>query len=455
MNVNSPQDHSSLPADVWETPDMKRVLADHDISAVYRQLRRHGISQRQIAAMTGQSQSEVSEILKGRQVMAYDVLARISSGLGIPRGYMGLAFADATATSAVGPPYDAAAKEDEPVKRRKLLAHGTAVMFGTAVLGDDCEEWLPSATPTPVPSSIGMTDVKQVEAATRAMRSLDYRYGGGACRDAVVAQLSWSQRLLSASSSEVVHKRLFRALGDLQNLAGWTTFDVGLRDSSRSHFAIALEYAKESGDSSLLSNIMYRIGRIYLHERDPNDALKWFQLGQLAAQDSGSELAVSVLCANEAWAYAMMGKTELATKQLIRAREELARADPDDTPDWAKFFNETDMQAMIATAHLELSAFKVQHAAIAIAAFDEALNRYDDKNGRSRAFCLTGLATCHLRQGDLDQGVQIGRKALAQAVGLKSKRVGDRMKPLEIVAGKSNNADSRQLAHQIYQYRSP
>ncbi|MGH3754519.1 MAG: helix-turn-helix domain-containing protein [Pseudonocardiaceae bacterium] len=455
MNVTGPQDHR-LPPKVWEEPEMKQALADHDISSVYRQLRRYGISQRQIAALTGQSQSEVSEILKGRKVMAYDVLARISDGLGIPRGHMGLAYAETSAKSVVGPPDDAVAEaeeEDEPVKRRKLLAHGTALLFGTTVLGDDREDWLPGAIPTPTPSSIGMTDVKQVEAATRAMRSLDYQFGGGACRDAVVAQLSWAQRLLSASATDVVKARLFRALGDLQNLAGWTTFDVGLLDSSRSHFATALEYAKQSGDAGLLSNIMYRIGRVYLHYGDSNDALKWFQLGQIAAQDSGSGLAVSVLCGNEAWAYAKMGKTDLAKKLLIRSRDELASSDPNDIPDWAKFYNQTDMHAMIGTVHTELSAFDLRNAAIAIPALTEAVNRYDDLMGRSSAFSLSMLATTHLLQGDVDHGVQIGRKALTAAIGLKSKRVTDRLEPLELAAGKSNNQDSRQLAHLIHQHR--
>jgi Helix-turn-helix domain len=85
---------------VWEQPDMRRVLAAHDISAVYRALRDLGISQRQIAALTGQSQSEVSEILQGRQVRAYDVLVRIAEGLGIPRELMGLSWwaADGTGT---------------------------------------------------------------------------------------------------------------------------------------------------------------------------------------------------------------------------------------------------------------------------------------------------------------------------------------------------------------------
>jgi transcriptional regulator with XRE-family HTH domain len=455
MNVTGPQDHP-VSRDVWDEPEMKRVLVDRDVSSVYRLLRRVGISQRQIAALTGQSQSEVSEILKGRQVMAYDVLARIADGLGIPRGYMGLAYDEATATSVAGPPDDARAEEDESVKRRKLIAHGSAMLFGTTVLGEERGEWRPSAAQTPAPSHIGMTDVKQVEAATRAMRQLDYRFGGGACRDAVVAQLSWAQRLLSASGHEMVRQRLFRALGDLQNLAGWTTFDVGLFDSSRHHFATALEYARESTDHSLMSNIMYRVGRIYLHIHEPNDALKWFQLGQLAAQNSGSELAVAVLCANEAWAYAMMGNEEQAKKLLGRSRDEFARANLPEAPDWAKFFNHTDMHAMTGTVYTELAGRGDEaHVALAIPALIQALNGYNDTMSRSRAFTLSQLATNHLRQGDVDDGIQAGREALALATDLKSKRVADRLHPLEIAAGqRTGNSDARELSYQIRQYRS-
>ncbi|MPZ66031.1 MAG: helix-turn-helix domain-containing protein [Pseudonocardiaceae bacterium] len=61
-----------------------------DIPAVYRLLTtEHGVAQRRIAALVGQSQSEVSEILSGRQVLSYDVLARIAEGLGAPRGLLG------------------------------------------------------------------------------------------------------------------------------------------------------------------------------------------------------------------------------------------------------------------------------------------------------------------------------------------------------------------------------
>ena len=338
------------------------------------------------------------------------------------------------------------------MKRRKLLTHGAAVTFGATVLAADSAQWL--ASPTPTPSNVGMTDVKQVEAVTRVMRALDYQFGGGACRDAVVAQLSHAQRLRSASSTDEVRARLFRALADMQNLAGWASFDLGLLEASRKHFVLALQYARHSADPALLSNVMYRIGRVFLHHGAPHEALTWFQLGQRHAQRSGSELAVAVLCGNEAWAYAMMGDGEQAQKLLSRSQDELARADLSAAPDWARFYNETDMNAMIGTVHTELSAFDVKHAAIAIPAINQSLAHYDESMSRSRTFMLTALATNYLRQGDVDHGVRIGRDALSLATGLQSTRVTDRLRPLELAARESSNLDSRQLAHLIRQHRS-
>lgn len=76
---------------VWQNPRMRAALALRDLAAVFRILRAHGVSQRKIAAITDQSQSEISEIVGGRRVVAYDVLVRVADGFGIPRGWMGLA----------------------------------------------------------------------------------------------------------------------------------------------------------------------------------------------------------------------------------------------------------------------------------------------------------------------------------------------------------------------------
>jgi predicted XRE-type DNA-binding protein len=81
-----------LPAWLWHEPPMTEALALRDMATVYRLLQENGLSQRSIAARTGQSQSEISEVMSGRRIVSYDVLVRIADGLGVPRGYLGLAY---------------------------------------------------------------------------------------------------------------------------------------------------------------------------------------------------------------------------------------------------------------------------------------------------------------------------------------------------------------------------
>jgi len=58
----------------YQQKDVRRILAERDIGALFRALKATGISYRRIAALVGMSQSEVSEIISGRRVLAYDVL---------------------------------------------------------------------------------------------------------------------------------------------------------------------------------------------------------------------------------------------------------------------------------------------------------------------------------------------------------------------------------------------
>jgi transcriptional regulator with XRE-family HTH domain len=445
---------SSITQEAWEDQEMRSALAGREVSTIYKLLRRKGVSQRQIAAMTGQSQSEVSEILKGRQVMAYDVLLRIADGLGVPRGYMGLAYDEVTAARVAESSESPEAEEPENVKRRKFLAHAAAVAVGAHVLGADSGSWVSNPVLTPAPGRIGMTDVRQVEAATRALRSLDYQYGGGFCRDAVVAQLSWGQQMLNSSGTDVVKQRLHIALADLHNLAGWTSFDVGLIDSARNHFGRALELAKAGESDELVANILYRMGRVYLHKESPDDALKMFQLGQIAAQQSGSELAVAVICANQAWAYAMMGHEEQTMKLIGRTRDEFARSNHGEAADWVKFFNEDDVYSMIGTVHTVLAQkVDARHTKYAIPALTRAIDSYGDEVARNKAFNLSSLATNHLLDGDIDHGAKVGVQAVDLAQHLKSKRVRDRLEPLREEADKRRNfADARDLADLIGRY---
>jgi transcriptional regulator with XRE-family HTH domain len=81
---------------------MRHALLNRDVGLLFRVLNRRGVSQRHIGQLTGQSQSEISEILTGRRVAAYEVLERICVGLMIPAGHMGMAY-DADTIQLLGP----------------------------------------------------------------------------------------------------------------------------------------------------------------------------------------------------------------------------------------------------------------------------------------------------------------------------------------------------------------
>jgi transcriptional regulator with XRE-family HTH domain len=92
--------------------DIRAAMTARDIGTVYRHLRRLGVSQRNIAQLTGQSQSEVSEIIRGRQVSNVWVLERIADGLRIPRAWLGVSYGEVPAEAS-----PAEEEVDEAVKR--------------------------------------------------------------------------------------------------------------------------------------------------------------------------------------------------------------------------------------------------------------------------------------------------------------------------------------------------
>jgi hypothetical protein len=68
----------------WYRPKMLNALVVRDFTIAFRLLQKIGFSQQRIAVLTDLSQPEISAIIHGRRVMAYDVMRRIVDGLGIP-----------------------------------------------------------------------------------------------------------------------------------------------------------------------------------------------------------------------------------------------------------------------------------------------------------------------------------------------------------------------------------
>ncbi|MDQ7810931.1 hypothetical protein Q5425_45020 [Amycolatopsis sp. A133] len=300
---------------------------------------------------------------------------------------------------------------------------------------------------------IGAADVGRLEAATRAFRAVDYRYGGGSCRHAVQVLLSYAELMLLGAVPEKVVSRLCTAVADLHNLSGWASFDEGKPKAALAAFRRALELAGLAGNDELVANVRYRIGRLYLHHGAVEEAADQFERGQAACRDS-SLLARAILSANLAWARAKRGDATAALALLHAARDEFAAAGPASAP-WSAFFGETDLAAMIGTVHVELTqSSDVRFAGPAIDALTVAVNGYGPAMTRSRSLTQIWLATGHALAGDLDEAARIGAEAIEVAAGLRSERTRQRMSPLAAAAARHpGHAGARDLLDRIDRVR--
>jgi transcriptional regulator with XRE-family HTH domain len=165
---------------LYRREDVRRVLAERDIGALFRVLRDDaGLTQRMIAELTGMQQSEVSEILKGRRVLAYDVLVRTAERLGIPREFMGLSYGENSAYRGEVTVIDPPEGVTDEMLRRHFIAGLASTAFGQPLLAGLLDPPPGTAVqPMPLPSRVTSGHVAELRAGTEQLRSLARRYGG-------------------------------------------------------------------------------------------------------------------------------------------------------------------------------------------------------------------------------------------------------------------------------------
>lgn len=230
-------------ADMLTDPPARYALAQRDIAAVFRILRDAGVSQVAIACATGQRQSDVSEIISGRHVQSVVLLERIADGLGVPRGWMGLAYAPGAAPAPAA--FEDAPTEDE--SNAYLLRHAATVLCGEPVFGQ-ANAIHTRDDPTPVPRRIGAADVEQVAATTERFAQLTGDFGGIPMTNALTAHARASEALLGAAMREPVRQRLLVALADAHQAAAGAAGSAGLPHLDRQHLVRGLDCAGAAGD---------------------------------------------------------------------------------------------------------------------------------------------------------------------------------------------------------------
>lgn len=426
--------------------DVRGFLAVHDFGAFYRVLCENGWSQHGIAKATKTQQSQVYEILKGRQVIDYRVLVRIAEGLGIPRELMNLGSGAGSADGAyadgvtVTNPSEGVSAE---MRRRVLL---TAA--GMAVMGRPLQEVgalaeQPGPSPAPLPRRIFDVHVAKVIDLTRRLTEAGDTFGSDP--EVSSASAAWATRLLDVPGTAPVKRALMGAVSGLYIHAGWAAFDAGHYDGAMYHYTRGLELATEIGNAYLQATALSYAGLATEEHGHPNDGLKMLQYGQVKAWDipsvdgrtvvvgEGSRVAVEACArADSATALVRLGNPDAAYTELAKARElwQPTRTDPAGDLDYV-------------AARLELERGRLDTAEPFAAA---SVQRWGGGlNQRARTWSTIVLATIHVRAGEPD-GLRLAHSAITGVTKLSSVRARQRLEPLVAALEARPGNDHRELA---------
>ncbi len=438
-------DLPGLGLDVLALPGMRAALASHDICTVYRLLNSAGVQQRRIAELTGQSQSEVSEILKGRRVMAYDVLVRIWVGLGVPREAMGLGFgtyAGETVAEALG-------EEDESeVLRRQcehLLALAGIAAFGVAVPGVG----EPSAPAQPgqlmaVSARIGRADVEAIREVTQAVASAARTVGGQAGPACSFAH--WADRCLGAEASDAARRALLSAVSDLHVIAAWCCHDSQAPAQSYAHFCTAVDLATQAQDSYQACYALRHAARMLLDRDKPNDALKLVQLAELRlAEASPDDPRVAPL---GSWLALLSGlarsRLGLVGVDSEPARLALVRA----WDGWQPPSQHARADFELTTAETYLHLGKRDRAELMAATSGGTFCAGNDR--REGVLAEIVLAQLHVMAGEPD-AVRLAAQAIESVIPSRSSVARASLAPLAAALQASPRSDLRELARRARQ----
>ena len=427
--------------------DVIDACADRDLGAVIAVLNANGLTQGQMASLTGLHQNRLSDYKTGKhQPKEYSIFAAFADGLGLPPGARQALGLDASAPAAagIGVPQQRPAPADElgleypdtPVQaagnvaslwRADLADQGVLVKgrIDPGAWNDASLRWLvdPVSTPEgdlPGGGRVGMGDVERFRVTVEVFRQLDDRFGGGHARPALIQYLSGdADRLLRGRYTGTVGTALFSSVAEATLLAAWMSYDSAPRSAlAQRYFIQALALAQAAGDRLLGASILDAMSHQATYTGRFGEAANLAR----AARTGTNGIATATLTAHfhtmEARALARLGDARACDRALAEAVREFERRTPDDDPDWIRYFDEAELAAEFGHCLRDLgrATDAAQYASRSVVAADGA------GFVRSDFFATMVLADAYLAAGDLKQGCATALRALTAGELIRSGR---------------------------------
>ncbi|MGW1680312.1 helix-turn-helix domain-containing protein [Saccharopolyspora sp. NPDC002376] len=288
-------------------------------------------------------------------------------------------------------------------------------------------EWLVSESPISVQfrsgRQVGESLAKELEARVIELRHLDDVVSSRDLLPAVSKELGEADELMrSARYSERVGRRLFTAVGELAQLAGWIASDAGRHAEAQRLYISGVGAASEASDrmlgAQLLSSLSYQVANI----GDPRDAALLARTAVKGA-DGATPVVHALLLERVAWASVKAKDTGGTWRALDAVNDSYERRGDGSEPEWVYWLNRAEIDIMAGRCMIELD-----RPGDAEPLLSNAVATYPSGHAREVALYLTWLAESHARTGDLDAARDAVEQAERHAAVMPSARADDRLR---------------------------
>ncbi|MFI5751176.1 helix-turn-helix domain-containing protein [Streptomyces sp. NPDC051644] len=432
-----------VPDRAWRDERVQRALGSWEFGDLLRLLRRRsGLSQMDVRALTGLTQSYISDLENGRkQLGGRDAIIDLLNGLGLPTDLRPLLLTpftgrDQTAASeALDPamPWTADRMVTSlevavggPMKRRSVLTALSGAGLTQYVLQSAIAPMEALAADTRDGTRVTMPLLTSLQTTTDALRQLDASSGSGTLASTARKHLKVLLGLMKTGTfDERTGRRLAAVTADTAIQTGWYAFDGGEHDEAQGLFLGALRAAQASGDSRLRAGALSFLAIHGYSVGDPREAVTAARTARQSISDQDVPALHAMLLTRQARGHARLREERHALAALEEAEALCAKGRGEDEPHWLYWINPGEILGQRGSCFLELG-----RPAEAASAFASARGVLSREETRTRAQFLTRAATAQMRAGDADAGAATGHEVLTMVDGIRSARLDEHLRSM-------------------------
>lgn len=433
---SAPLAGTGAPAWLWDSQPWRDALARVDLGAALAVFRAaSGLSQHQLAEITGWSQSTLSLFESGHRDTLYDIRVwlRFAEAVDMPREAL---------LPLVGGQTDPTPTNGTLAERSVMEGTGVDLdrrTFGGLAAGAAAAAILPEIS---VPARVTTSHVRYLRACADSLWQRDQSVGGAVLLKQALRQWHRARRMLDESSySEMIGRELIRVTGSMAVCAGWLAFDGGHVPLARQLHAEALLLAGSADDTILTSQALQQASMLASYVArttgSAGHAREGLRLADQAADVARHERMPrlhALIALRRANAVSLMGDQPSFTTAIARARHEMGHAAGADDPQWIRFVDEFEIQGQEAIGHMNLGAPE-QSAAVHQVSLQEP-----ELAPRNRVCAQAQLAAAVVASGDTRSAIGEAMEVLpALEDGLTSVRALNELRSVRTAAKRADD----------------